>query len=427
MDDGSRLPWIISVLLLLCAMYFAVAETSIASASHSKMKAAAERGDAKAKRALYVMDNFDRAISTILIGTNIVHISIASVVTVAVTRLWGLSVVSLSTIITTIVVFFAGEMLPKSVAKKYPERFAKGCAGVLIFFMKVFGPLSSLLTAIGQAAARLTHGEAEASVTEDEIYDIIEDMTEEGSLDEEQGDLISSALQFGDVTVESVLTPRVDLAAVDISSSHEDILAYIKDQPHSRLPVYEGSIDNIIGILQIRTFIKAYLRQGNSLDIRPLLDEAYFVHHSTNIDELLPIMSRRKLNMAVVTDNYGGTLGIVTVEDILEELVGEIWDEEDVVKEPVVLQPDGSYIVDADESVSDVLELFGYEDPEGDEELVNTLMGEWAYEQFTAIPKPGDSFTYHRLKVTVSEMAHNRILRLKVSLIPDNEEGGGAQ
>ena len=293
--------------------------------------------------------------------------------------------------------------------------------------MKVFGPLSSLLTAIGQAAARLTHGEAEASVTEDEIYDIIEDMTEEGSLDEEQGDLISSALQFGDVTVESVLTPRVDLAAVDISSSHEDILAYIKDQPHSRLPVYEGSIDNIIGILQIRTFIKAYLRQGNSLDIRPLLDEAYFVHHSTNIDELLPIMSRRKLNMAVVTDNYGGTLGIVTVEDILEELVGEIWDEEDVVKEPVVLQPDGSYIVDADESVSDVLELFGYEDPEGDEELVNTLMGEWAYEQFTAIPKPGDSFTYHRLKVTVSEMAHNRILRLKVSLIPDNEEGGGAQ
>ena len=191
--------------------------------------------------------------------------------------------------------------------------------------------------------------------------------------------------------------------------------------------MYEGSIDNIIGILQIRTFIKAYLRQGNSLDIRPLLDEAYFVHHSTNIDELLPIMSRRKLNMAVVTDNYGGTLGIVTVEDILEELVGEIWDEEDVVEEPVVLQPDGSYIVDADESVSDVLELFGYEDPEGDEELVNTLMGEWAYEQFTAIPKPGDSFTYHRLKVTVSEMAHNRILRLKVSLIPDNEEGGGAQ
>ena len=388
---------------------------------------AAERGDTRAKRALYVMDNFDRAISTILIGTNIVHISIATIVTVAVTKLWGMSWVSLSTIITTIVVFFAGEMLPKSVAKKYPERFSKLCAGPLIFFMKVFGPISRLLTAIGQAAAKLVPGEAETSVTEDEIYDIIEDMTEEGTLDEEQGDLISSALQFGDVTVESVLTPRVDVAAVDISSSHEAILTYIKDQPHSRLPVYDGSIDNVIGILQIRKFIKAYLRQGNALDIRPLLDEAYFVHHSTNIDELLPIMSRRKLNMAVVTDNYGGTLGIVTVEDILEELVGEIWDEEDVVEEPVVLLPDGSYEVDADQSVSDVLELLSLDDPEENEGLINTLMGEWAYEQFTAIPKPGDSFTYHRVLVTVSSMEHNRILKLNVRLIPEDKEGGEAK
>ena len=428
MDDGSRLPdmtpWLVAIVLLFAAMYFAVTETAIASASRSKIKAAAERGDAKAKRALYVMDNFDRAISTILIGTNIVHISIATIVTVAVTKLWGMSWVSLSTIITTIVVFFAGEMLPKSIAKKYPERFSKLCAGPLIFFMKLFGPLSKLLTAIGQAAAKLVPGEAETSVTEDEIYDIIEDMTEEGTLDEEQGDLISSALQFGDVTVESVLTPRVDVAAVDISSSHEAILSYIKDQPHSRLPVYDGSIDNVIGILQIRKFIKAYLRQGNALDIRPLLDEAYFVHHSTNIDELLPIMSRRKLNMAVVTDNYGGTLGIVTVEDILEELVGEIWDEEDVVEEPVVLLPDGSYEVDADQSVSDVLELLGLDDPEENEELINTLMGEWAYEQFAAIPKTGESFEYHGLRVTVTEMEHNRILKLNVSLAPQAKEGG---
>ena len=308
--------------------------------------------------------------------------------------------------------------------KKYSERFAKSCSGVLVFFMKLFAPLSRLLTKIGQAAARLTPGDGETSMTEDEIYDIIEDMTEEGSLDEEQGDLISSALQFGEVTVESVLTPRVDLAAVDIASSHEEILAYIKDQPHSRLPVYEGSIDNIIGILQIRRFIKAYLRQGNDLDIRPLLDEAFFIHQSMNIDELLPVMSKRKLNMAVVTDNYGGTLGIVTVEDILEELVGEIWDEEDVVEEPVVELPDGSYQVDADQSVSDVFELFGFEDPEENEELINTLMGEWAYEQFAAIPKTGESFEYHGLRVTVTEMEHNRILKLNVSLAPQAKEGG---
>ena len=427
MDDGSRLPWIIAVLLLFCAAFFAVAETAYASCPRSRVKAAAERGDARAKTALLILDDFDKAISTLLICTNIVHIATASIVTVAVTKLWGLSAVSISTIVTTIVVFFAGEMLPKSIAKKYSEPLALATGPVLRFLMKVFTPLSALLTWIGQSAAKLTPDETPVSFTEDELYDIIEDMTEEGSLDEQQGELISSALQFGEVTVESVLTPRVDLVAVDISSRLEDILAVIKTTNHSRLPVYEGSIDNIIGVLQIRKFIKAYLRLGNNLDLRPLMDEVFFIHQSTNIDELLPVMSKRKLNMAVVTDNYGGTLGIVTVEDILEELVGEIWDEDDVVEESFVELGDGIYMVDADESVTDVFEQLGFEDPEADEELVNTLMGEWAYEQFSAIPKVGDSFRYHQVQVTVAAMTHNRILKLKVALLPETEEGGQAE
>ena len=427
MDDGSRLPWILAVLLLFCAAFFAVAETAYASCPKSRVKAAAERGDARAKTALLILDDFDKAISTLLICTNIVHIATASIVTVAVTKLWGLSAASISTIVTTIVVFFAGEMLPKSIAKKYSEPLALATGPVLRFLMKVFTPLSALLAWIGQSAAKLTPDETPVSFTEDELYDIIEDMTEEGSLDEQQGELISSALQFGEVTVESVLTPRVDLVAVDISSSLESILAVIKTTNHSRLPVYEGSIDNIIGVLQIRKFIKAYLRLGNNLDLRPLMDEVFFIHQSTNIDELLPVMSKRKLNMAVVTDNYGGTLGIVTVEDILEELVGEIWDEDDVVEESFVELGDGVYMVGADESVSDVFEQLGFEDPEGDEELVNTLMGEWAYEQFSAIPKVGDSFLYHRVQVTVASMTHNRILKLKVALLPETEEGGQAE
>ena len=427
MDDGSRLPWIIAVLLLFCAAFFAVAETAYASCPKSRVKAAAERGDARAKTALLILDDFDKAISTLLICTNIVHIATASIVTVAVTKLWGLSAVSISTIVTTIVVFFAGEMLPKSIAKKYSEPLALATGPVLRFLMKVFTPLSALLTWIGQSAAKLTPDETPVSFTEDELYDIIEDMTEEGSLDEQQGELISSALQFGEVTVESVLTPRVDLVAVDISSRLEDILAVIKTTNHSRLPVYEGSIDNIIGVLQIRKFIKAYLRLGNNLDLRPLMDEVFFIHQSTNIDELLPVMSKRKLNMAVVTDNYGGTLGIVTVEDILEELVGEIWDEDDVVEESFVELGDGVYMVGADESVTDVFEQLGFEDPEEDEELVNTLMGEWAYEQFSAIPKVGDSFRYHQVQVTVAAMTHNRILKLKVALLPETEEGGQAE
>ena len=427
MDDGSRLPWIIAALLLVCAAFFAVTETSMASASRSRIKASAERGDFRAKKTLYVLDNFDLAISTLLICTNIVHIAAASIVTLAVTKKWGVSAVSLSTIITTIVVFFAGEMLPKSVAKKYSDTLALSCAPVLCFFMKLFAPLSKLLTWIGQAAAKLTPGDSQISVTEDELYDIIEDMTEEGSLDEDQGDLISSALQFGEVTVESVLTPRVDIVAININSSHAELLSLIKSTNHSRLPVYEGSIDNIIGVLQIRKYIKAYLRIGENLDIKPMLDEVLFVHQSTNIDELLPILSKRKLNIAVVTDNYGGTLGIVTVEDILEELVGEIWDEDDVIEEPMVEIGDGVYEVGADETVSDVFDQLGYEDPENDEELVNTLMGEWAYEKFDTIPKPGDSFRYHQVLVTVKDMNHNRIMKLTVALLPEEEEGGEAQ
>ena len=427
MDDGSRLPWIIAALLLVCAAFFAVTETSMASASRSRIKASAERGDFRAKKTLYVLDNFDLAISTLLICTNIVHIAAASIVTLAVTKKWGVSAVSISTIITTVVVFFAGEMLPKSVAKKYSDTLALSCAPVLCFFMKLFAPLSKLLTWIGQAAAKLTPGDSQISVTEDELYDIIEDMTEEGSLDEDQGDLISSALQFGDVTVESVLTPRVDIVAININSSHAELLSLIKSTNHSRLPVYEGSIDNIIGVLQIRKYIKAYLRLGENLDIKPMLDEVLFIHQSTNIDELLPILSRRKLNIAVVTDNYGGTLGIVTVEDILEELVGEIWDEDDIIEEPMVEIGDGVYEVGADETVSDVFDQLGYEDPENDEELVNTLMGEWAYEKFDTIPKPGDSFRYHQVLVTVKDMNHNRIMKLTVALLPAEEEGGEAQ
>lgn len=425
MDEGSRSSLMIVILLLLCAAFFAVTETSIASVSRVKIKTAADRGNARAKKVLYVLDNFDRAITTILICTNIVHIAAASIVTVAVTRLWGLSAVTLSTVITTIVVFFAGEMLPKSMAKKYSERLSLAVAGPLCFFMSILRPVSALLSAIGNFAARFVKSDPEISVTEDELYDIIEDMTEEGSLDSEQGELISSALQFGSVTAESVVTSRVDLAAINVDDPSDEILAYIRSCTHSRLPVYEGSIDNIIGILQIRKYIRAYLRDGAQVDLRSLLDEVYFVHQSTNIDELLPVMSKRKLNMAVVTDNYGGTLGIVTVEDILEELVGEIWDEDDVVEEPYIALGDGSWYCDSEMLVGDVFELLEFDDPEEDENLTNKLLGEWAYEQFSNIPVPGDSFCYHGVRISVGEMEHNRILHLRAEL--ETAQEGGEQ
>ena len=423
MDDASRLSLTIVVLLLLCAAYFAVAETAFASVSRVKIRIRAERGEPKAVKAMQVLDNFDLAITSILICTNIVHISAASIVTLAVTRMFPdvPGAVTVSTFVMTILVFFVGEMLPKSIAKKYSERLSLTVAGSLCFFMSVLKPLAKLLSALGNFAAKFVKADPEISVTEDEIYDIIEDMTEEGSLDEERGELISSALQFGETTVESILTSRVDLAALDIDDTPEEMLAFIRAQTHSRLPVYEGSIDNIVGILSIRKFIKAYLRQGAQLDIRSLLDKPYFIHQSANIDGLLPVMSKNRLNMAVVTDNYGGTLGIVTVEDILEELVGEIWDEDDVVEEPCVPCGDGVWDCDAEMAVPDVFELLEFDDDDEDDEFTNKLLGEWAYEQFDRIPSVGDSFRYRELSVTVSEMRHNRILRLRVCLV---HEGG---
>lgn len=429
MDEGGLTPWIITILLILFADYIAVAETALSSVSRVRMKMLAEHGSRRAAKVLDALDHFDRTISTILICTNIAHLGAASVVTVAVTRRWGLSAVAVSTFITSMVVFFVGEMLPKSIAKKYSEHLSLWCIDLLTVLIALFRPASALLAAIGNAASRLTKGDPEISVTEDEIYDIIEDMTEEGSLDEEHGDLISSALQFNDLTVESILTPRVDVVAIDINDDSAAILQQIRSQNHSRLPVYEGSKDNIIGILRIRRYIQAYLKLGDQLDLRGLLDKPIFVTESAAVDELLPIMSRERQNMAVVTDHHGGTAGIVTVEDILETLVGEIWDEDDIVITPIVALENGNYLVDAEEPVADVLNEIGFEcPPEDEDELINTRIGEWVYDHFSSIPKVTDGFDYHGLRVTIAKMDHNRILKVVLRRLSEEEqEEGGAE
>lgn len=421
MDDGSILSVLIILALLLFADYFAVCETSFAAVSRIRLKTAMERGDRRANKAMYVCERFDKAITTILIGTNIVHLSCASYVTVLVTRRWGLSAVTLSTFVTTLVVFFVGEMLPKSFAKKYSLRLALGTASSLVFFMHLLTPVSFVLTKIGEFASRLTKGDSEVSVTEDELYDIIENMTDEGDLDSEQGDLVHSALAFGDLTAESILTARVDMETIDVDDPLEEILAQVKASRHSRIPVYQDSVDNIIGVLQIRRFMREYLQKREKTDLRSLLDEPYFVHQSAKIDELLSVMSSKKINMTIVTDSYGGTVGIVTVEDILEELVGEIWDEDDEVVEPCVDHGDGSYSFDAGVDIEDAFEFMDYEDPD-ETDFDHKLLGEWAYEQFDAIPQEGDSFTYNGLRITVEKVQQRRIMKLHIQRLPEGGE-----
>jgi putative hemolysin len=424
MDGDSWLSWIAIVFCLCMAAYFAVAEVSATSVSRIRLKVRLEQGDKKAKKALYVQDNFDRAISAILIGTNIVHISTATLTTVLVTRTWGASWVALGTIVCTITVFFAGEMLPKSIGKRYSERCAIATAPSLCFFMRIFAPLAKALSHIGEFFSSLFKGDAQVTVTEDELYDIIENMTDEGELPEERAELVHSALEFGDVTVERVFTPRVDVAALDVNTEPEKILAFIREQRHSRLPVYEGSIDNIVGILQIRKYVRAYLKTGEYPKLAELLDTPCFVHQSTSIDELLEELNRRKISLAVVTDNYGGTMGIVTVEDILEELVGEIWDEDDVAQVKFRALGDNTYEVSADTDMEDLFDELDYPDPENTD-WEHKPVGEWVYEQFDMIPSQGESFTWHRLRVTVAAIDHRRIRKLRITLLPEETPEGG--
>ena len=431
MDDGPLWPWLITLLLILFANFLAVSETALASVSKVRMKTLEEKGKKQAAMVLDALAHFDRTISAILILTNNAHLAAASLVTVAVTRRWGLSAVSIATIVTTLVLFFFAEMLPKSFAKRYPETLSMACIAPLSLFVRLLSPCTAALSFVGNLAAKFTRSDPEVSVTEDEIHEIIDDMTEQGSLDEEQGDLISSALEFNDVTVESVLTPRVDVDAVDIDDDPDAILASIREQTHSRLPVYKDSIDNIIGILRIRRYLRAFIQaraeggDASSLNLSKLLDEPLFVTENAKLDELLPRMSRERQSLAIVTDHYGGTVGIVTMEDILEALVGEIWDEEDVVEDAVIDLKNGTFLVDAEETVTDTFEQVGFEDPEDDEELVNTRLGEWVFEHFSTVPKVREHFEYHGLRVYVARMEHNRIRKVMIKLPASAAPEGG--
>ena len=423
MDPDSR-TIIIVCLLFIASAYCALTETAVSSVSRTKIKVRADKGNGSAKKVLYVLDNFEDAITTLLICTNIAHIAAASVVTAAVTRRWGLSAVTASTFIMTLAMFLIGEMLPKSIGKKLSEKSSLACAGLLVVLMKVLRPITVILSGIGKLTLRIAGSKEEVSVTEDEIYDIIEDMTEEGSIDEEQSELISSALSFGDITVTSIMTPRVDVEGIDINMSREDILNEILKQNHSRLIVYDKTIDKVVGVLQIRRFLKSYISRHIIPDIRRMTDKVFFAHQSMPIDELFDNMTENRFNIAVVLDGFGGTLGIVTIEDILEEIVGEIWDEDDEIREPIVKLSDDTVLASCDETVESVFDELDYEeeDESAEERFTNLLLCDFIYEQVGSIPKKGDSFEYKGLKIRVEEVDQNRVLTAKIVKLPKETE-----
>lgn len=329
MDDGSPIGYLISIfLLILGGAYFAGTEISLACVNRIRMMSYADNGDRRAARVLYILDHFDKALTTLLIGNNIMHIGCASIATLMATKLWGARAVPATTVATTAVVFFVSEMVPKRFAKACNERFALAASGLLLLLMKLFTPVSFVFSKLSAWVSKpFKKREEEPTVTEDELYDIIETIAAEGAIDEEKTELVQSALEFSDTFVRDVLTPWERVVRIRANATKDEILTAIRQNAHSRLPVVDDA-DNVLGVLLIRKYLKAHMR-GEKRPLLALVEKAHSVNADMPIDDLFPVMSQNKTHLSIVRDGEGKTLGIITMEDILEELVGEIYDEDD--------------------------------------------------------------------------------------------------
>lgn len=331
MDDSPAGSIILFVLLMLGSAYFSGTEISFASVNRIHMMSRADKGIKSAERVLKILDNFDEALSVLLIGNNIVNIGCATLATVIATEIWGTKAVSLSTVITTVVIFIFGEMLPKCFARSCNERFAEAVSASLMVLMKLFKPLSVAFTTLSKAVSKpfKKHAENQVTMTEDELNDIVENISEEDGFDEDTGRLVKSALHFSDSKAQDVMIPWEDVQKICTNYKTPQILEIVKETVHSRIPVVDRK-GNLKGILQIRKFLKAYSKTNHNIILASVMDYPYFVSAELPIDDVLTELSNHRRNLAVVKSDEGEIVGILTVEDILEELVGEIYDEDDV-------------------------------------------------------------------------------------------------
>ncbi len=403
---GDNLPQIILfIVLLLGAAYCASAESAFSAMNKIRIKNYADDGNKRAKNAMFVSNNFDRALTTLLIGNNITHIACASIATIVATNIWGDGAVTVSTLVTTVIVFLFSEMLPKAFANAHSDAVAMAYSGSLRFFMKILKPVALFFTAITNVVKKLFKSKEEPSVTEEELFDIIDTIEAEGVIDEDQSDLLQSALEFDDTTVADVMTMRDDIYYIDINSPIEEILTKIKETRFSRLPVCDKSVDNVLGIMQVRVFLKNYIKSPN-VNIRELLLPAFFVEKGRKIDDLLGEMSRRKAYIGIVRDE-NETVGLVTIEDFLEELVGEIWDEDDVVDDSFIKLGGNRFMVDGRLPIGEALERIGYT-PEAKLHL-NLSAQAWAVEMLGRIPEDEEEFTFEDLEITVDEIEEGSV------------------
>ena len=403
--------------LVLLSGYFSATETAFFSTNKIRLKALAGDGNKRAKKVLKILDDFDSLLATILIGNNLVNIAATAIATILFIDILGNEELgtTVATIVTTIAVLIIGEITPKSLAKNLPESFAMFSAPVISFCMTIFKPLNWCISMWQKLVYKFVKADDDRGVTEEELITMVEEAHNDGEIDQNESELIRNAIEFDDIEVEDIYTSRVDLVAIDIEDSIEEISEQF-EKGFSRLPVYRDTIDNIIGVLNQKDF--AIMRRTNQ-SLSSVMTEPIFVVPSMKISELLRILQSKKSHMAIILDEFGGTVGIVTLEDILEELVGEIWDEHDTVVEPFVKISDNKYKVRSTAGLDDMFELFGMS-----EELDHSTVGGWVVEEFGKIPRVGEEFTFGPLEVCVSKRDPRRVAEVIVTKLyePTDED-----
>lgn len=413
MDGNATLTLIILVFLVAGSAFFSASETAYTSMNRVRLKNMSNSGNKRAEKVLLLAEDYDKLISSILIGNNIVNILSSSLATVLFVSFLGNTGVTASTVVMTIVILLFGEVAPKSIARVKSETIAIAFYPLLSVIVKVLTPFNFLMGCWQSLIGKLFKGDEDHGVTEEELITMVEEAESDGEIDEHESELIRSAIEFTDLCVEDILTPRVDIVAVDVDETKDEINSKFAESGFSRLPVYQESVDDIIGILHEKDFY----RNRDRMSVRAMMTTPICVMPTTRLSVLLKMLQQQKGHMAVVMDEYGGVIGIVTLEDILEELVGEIWDEHDEIVEEFKRQSDGSYRVDGSANLDDLLDIFNLK-----KEYESVTVNGWVLEEMGTFPQVGDTFDCEHLHVTVEQLDKRRVTQILIEVREKNEE-----
>ena len=405
------------VVMVALSAFFSASEMSFSAVNKMRLESMAEDDVRGAKLAMRVEEKFDDALSAILIGNNLVNIALSSLGSVVAILIAGEEWTWLATAVVTVVVIIFGETVPKIVAKKNASRLVRIFCYPVRFLTIVLKPAILIVVGLINLVMKVLpkeKSELDEEEAHQELQSLIETAEDENVIDEDRSELVQAALDFSDVRVSEVMTARVDIAALDADDDWETILEEVENSTFSRLPVYEDSIDNVIGVMYLNKFYRS-LTEADRLNIRELLSRPIYVYKTTKLPAALNELRAAKQHLAIVTDEYGGTLGVVTIEDIMEQLVGEIWDENDIVEEDeVVERGKGVYELDGDMQMSDFIELMGWK--EDDLEAESATVGGWTTEMYGSFPKEGDSFDFENINLKVLEMDGRRVSRVLVTV-----------